>query len=93
MLYQFIQSTPNNILIIFPWGLDTDAFGDIKDCEIDTWIYHSHVLTHWGLMIHISGLVQDCSISIANALEILQSCTNPSIYASVNWGISVSGYD
>ena len=25
------------------------------------------------------GLVQDCSISIANALEILQSCTKPSI--------------
>ena len=27
----------------------------------------------------IGGLVQDCSISIANALEILQSCTEPSI--------------
>ena len=26
------------------------------------------------------GLVQDCSISIANALEILQSCTKPSIW-------------
>ena len=28
---------------------------------------------------YIDGLAQDCSISIANALEILQSCTNPSI--------------
>ena len=28
---------------------------------------------------HFDGLVQDCSISIANALEILQSCTKPSI--------------
>ena len=28
---------------------------------------------------HIDGLVQDCSNSIANALELLQSCTNPSI--------------
>ena len=28
----------------------------------------------------IDGLVQDCSISIANILEILQSCTKPSIY-------------
>ena len=27
------------------------------------------------------GLVQDCSISIANALEILQSCTKPSYYS------------
>ena len=29
--------------------------------------------------VHIDGSVQDCSISIVNALEILQSCTNPSI--------------
>ena len=29
--------------------------------------------------VHISGLVQDNSISIANALEILQSCTKPLI--------------
>ena len=27
----------------------------------------------------IDGLVQDCSNSIANALELLQSCTKPSI--------------
>ena len=29
---------------------------------------------------HIDGLVQDCSNSIANTLEWLQSCTKPSIY-------------
>ena len=28
---------------------------------------------------YIAGLVQDCSNSIANALELLQSCTKPSI--------------
>ena len=28
---------------------------------------------------HIDGLVQDCSNSIANALELLQSCTKPSM--------------
>ena len=28
---------------------------------------------------YIGSLVQDCTISIANALEILQSCTKPSI--------------
>ena len=28
---------------------------------------------------HINGLVQDCSNSIANALELLQSCSKPSI--------------
>ena len=35
------------------------------------------------LLMHIDGLVQDCSNSIANALELLQSCTKPSIYASL----------
>ena len=29
---------------------------------------------------YIDGLVQDCSNSIANAQELLQSCTKPSIY-------------
>ena len=29
---------------------------------------------------HIDGLVQDCSNSIPNALESLQSCTKPLIY-------------
>ena len=33
-----------------------------------------------GSLNHLLGLVQDCSISIANALEILQSCTKPSIF-------------
>ena len=31
---------------------------------------------------HIDGLVQDCSISIASALEILQSCTESSIFSN-----------
>ena len=30
--------------------------------------------------LHIDGLVQDCSNSSALALELLQSCTKPSIY-------------
>ena len=29
----------------------------------------------------IDGLVQDCSISSALAMEILQSCTKPSMYS------------
>ena len=33
---------------------------------------------------HVDILVQDCSISIANALEILQSCTKPSMYMMYN---------
>ena len=48
---------------------------------------------------HVDGFVQDCSNSIANALEILQSCTKPSIwYYFVLWnGIKKmrypTGYD
>ena len=36
---------------------------------------------HGNLLYHIDGLMQDCSISIANTLEIVQSFTNPSIFA------------
>ena len=32
-----------------------------------------------GEVEHFDGLVQDCSISIATTLEILQSCTKPLI--------------
>ena len=31
---------------------------------------------------HFDGLVQDCSISITSAVEILQSCTKPSTWKS-----------
>ena len=49
---------------------------------IGTFVFHGLVYTYIYMYIHIYiyGLVQDCSISIANALEILQSCTKPSIY-------------
>ena len=34
--------------------------------------YISFIVTH-----DVNGLVQDCNISIAHTLEILQSCTKP----------------
>ena len=37
---------------------------------------------------HLSGLVQDCSISSALAMEILKSCTKPSIGPYWNWQFS-----
>ena len=36
----------------------------------------------------VDGLAQDCSNSIANALELLQSCTKPSM-CGVNLGLVV----
>ena len=32
------------------------------------------------MQLYVDGLEQDCSHSIANALELLQSCTKPSMY-------------
>ena len=40
-------------------------------------------------ILHINALVQDCSISITNALQILQSCTKPSTYGSGHGGAAV----
>ena len=43
----------------------------------------THHQPFWGaattLESNIDGLVQDCSNSIANAMELLQPCTKPSI--------------
>ena len=69
------------------------------------------ILTHWGLnymacynFVQICsarntwpchGLVQDCSISIANALEILQSCTKPSMcswFRLIAWCQEIPSY-
>ena len=42
-------------------------------------------IVHWAIIVTIItnsdtyGLVQDCSISIALAMEIMQYCTKPSI--------------
>ena len=46
------------------------------------------IITDWNFEIwfhQIDGLVQDCSISIALAMEILQSCTKPSKYFVIQW--------
>ena len=41
------------------------------------WNGNSTATFHSGKQWQINGLVQDCSNSIANALELLQSCTKP----------------
>ena len=37
----------------------------------------------WMYEHDINGLVQDCSNSSALAMELLQSCTDPSMYGSI----------
>ena len=44
------------------------------------WSYVSLALSY----PYINGLVQDCSNSIANALELQQSCAKPSIYFTIS---------
>ena len=49
-----------------------DHFEHTGECYGVSPKIHWHTLTQY-----LNGLVQDCSISIANELEILQSCTKP----------------
>ena len=65
-LLKHCQPVPYHILI--PKMSIELRFGDIY--QISIWFPESH----------IDGLVQNCSNSIANALELLQTCTKPSIY-------------
>ena len=39
--------------------------------------------------LHIDGLEQDCSNSISNALELLQSCTKPLIWCPNDTLVSI----
>ena len=53
-------------------GLNSEYLVDKFPCKL-CWYYKT------GTFSDIDGLAQDCSISIANAMEILQSFTKPSI--------------
>ena len=54
-------------------------------CKIQDILFDAPVISammiEFRSHIYINGLVQDCSNTIANALELLQSCTKPSIYS------------
>ena len=67
-----ISSLPQSIIRIVSWGKNyTENFH-----------YHSLTMTNAGyrsVTDYFHGSVQDCSISIALAIGILQSCTKPPI--------------
>ena len=45
-----------------------------------SWVMNGvSVMRVWEKIDHVDGLVQDCSNSSANALELLQSYTKPSM--------------
>ena len=63
----------------FPKGLLMQSFGDFYVISLDKLVELSVTWDAMEIMLyHIDGLVQDCGISVANALDILQSCTKPS---------------
>ena len=49
---------------------------------------HKNEIEEFQIVFHIYSLIQKCSNSIANALEPLQSCTEPSIYRCADWNCS-----
>ena len=59
-------------MLIFPY-----CYAFILENDLNFIIHGLIAVLVWG---EIDGLVQDCSNSIANALELLQSCTKPSIW-------------
>ena len=79
------------------WGIDVPP--DHTNCTIVSSIYNSirRYITAQNLGLfdlqgsdnsYIDGLWQDCSISIVNALEILQPCTKPSICMNLRYKMS-----
>ena len=57
----------------------------IQTPSYSTTVAHIKIHKTWKITVathHIDGLVQDCSNSSALAIELLQSCTKPSIYSS-----------
>ena len=58
-----------------------DIISGIDIISIMHHLHQQHIICYSALVpYHINVLVQDCSISIALAMEILQSCIKPSIY-------------
>ena len=55
-----------------------DEFMD-QFCSVGMNLKFVNVLLYRRTCIDIDGFVQDCSNTIANALELLQSCTKPTI--------------
>ena len=62
-------------------------FSALFTCQHSTWFHCSENKSNQKIhltLYNIFGLVQDCSISIPNALEILQHCTKQAIYDYAN---------
>ena len=81
-----------NMLVVYgPFDRELDDKNiwcvQIRPSFLSAQVCNHATLTHWNQVEHIDELVQERRNSIANTLELRLSCTNPSLYASVNWVI------
>ena len=72
------------------WGRDGEIPAKLAGLN---WERTAHLAyLQLNVILYIDGLVQDCSNSSANALELLQSCTKPLIWQSgMGWQLCISG--
>ena len=56
-------------------GIHTADYNELSQLFMSVLIQQMQKIKKlWNGKLHINGLVQDCSNSIANAMELLQSC-------------------
>ena len=67
---------------------DTTDDGEKFTAYNEYYLFGVNSLSSTFLLGHIDGLVQDCSNSIADALELQQSCIKPSILVGIAWIIA-----
>ena len=89
LVMQGARASAGMVLTSFSWNILVSVTSGLKQYYLQV-NRHNNLeedLEHKSLfstaryrLSYIDGLVQDCNISIANALEMLQSCTKPSTY-------------
>ena len=77
----FINRPWNKIHALYIHGLAQDCSNSLKIINLRLQLWSYFINRPWNKIhaLYIDGLAQDCSNSNANALELLQSCTKPSI--------------
>ena len=71
------------------WGVLCEDLGENWPrywyVEYPFWVQNLVCILHFSSSLYIDGSVQDCSISSALAVELLQSCTQLSICDNSLW--------
>ena len=75
MLTEMFKNKPILSHWLLKWQINSKDDFLWKYLKENYWECYRLGINEW----HIDGVVQDCSICCANAVEILQSCTKPSI--------------